>query len=77
MYLRPSKGKQILSYVFVPVAVAFEQVLTCCSLGLCYCAVTAALSITLHWGTSQIMQLLPDKPVLYPHCPTLLNISSI
>ena len=33
-YLRPSKGKQLLS--FISIAAAFEHNLTCCSLGLCY-----------------------------------------
>ena len=46
-YLRPSEGKQILSFVSVPMAVAFELTLTCCSLGLCCYAVIAAFSITL------------------------------
>ena len=47
VYLRPSKGKQILSFLFVLMAVVFEQVLACCSLGLYYSAVIAALSIAL------------------------------
>ena len=46
-HLRPSEGKKILSFVFVPMAVAFEQVFTCYSLELCYSAVTAVLSIVL------------------------------
>jgi len=46
-YLRPSESKQILSFVSVPPAVAFEQVFTCCNLGPCCSAVTAALSIAL------------------------------
>jgi len=41
VYLRPSKGKQILSFVSVPMAVVFEQVLAYCSpatvLLCCYC----------------------------------------
>jgi len=31
-YLGPSEGKQLLSFVSVPMAVAFEQLLTSCSL---------------------------------------------
>lgn len=46
-YLRPSKGKQSFSFVFVHVAVASEQVPTCCSLGLCYSVVIAVFSIML------------------------------
>ena len=33
VYLQPSEGKQPLSIISVPMAVAFEQILTCCSLG--------------------------------------------
>jgi len=33
VYLQPSEGKQHLSIISVPMAVAFEQILTCCSLG--------------------------------------------
>ena len=51
VYLRPSKGKQIFFFVSVPTAVVFEQVLTCCSPGLCYSAVTAVLSIALQHYT--------------------------
>jgi len=47
VYLRPSKGKQLLSFVSVPTAVAFEHIFACCSLRLCSSATTAALSITL------------------------------
>ena len=47
MYLRPFKGKQIL--FFVSVAAVFEQAFACCSLGLCYSAVVAALSIVLQY----------------------------
>jgi len=46
--LRPSQGKQLLCFVSAPTAVAFEQVLVCCSLGLCYSAVIPVLSIALH-----------------------------
>ena len=46
-YLRSSKGKQLLSFMFVPAAVAFEQVPTCCSLGPCCSAVISAFSIVL------------------------------
>ena len=47
MYLRPSRGERVLSFVSVPTAVAFEHILICCSEGLCYYAVTAVLSIVL------------------------------
>jgi len=43
--LRPSEGKQLLS--FISVLVTFEQLLTCCSLGHCCSVVIAVLSITL------------------------------
>jgi len=46
-YLRPSEGKQLLSFVSVLTAVVFEQVFTCCSLGLYYSTVPVALSIAL------------------------------
>ena len=46
-YLRPSKGKRILSFISVLIAVVFEPVLTCCSLGPCCSALIAVLSITL------------------------------
>jgi len=41
-YLRSSKGKQLLSFIFVPIVVLFEQVPTCCSLGPC-CSASRAL----------------------------------
>jgi len=46
-YLRPSEGKQLLSFLSVLTAVVFEQTLSCCSLRPCYSAVIAALSISL------------------------------
>jgi len=46
--LRPSEGKQLLSFISVPIADVFEQALTCCSLGPCCYAVVALLSIALH-----------------------------
>ena len=48
VYLRPSKGKKLLCFISLPMAVAIGQTLICCSLGPCYYAVTAALSIALH-----------------------------
>jgi len=48
-YLRPSEGKQLLSFISVPTAVVFEQILTCYSLGPCYSAVIAMLSIMFYW----------------------------
>jgi len=44
VYLSPSGGKQLFSFVSVPVAVAFEQILTCWTLLLSY---IVALSIVL------------------------------
>ena len=61
-YLRPSKGKQILSFVSVPTAVAFEQVLTCCSVGLCDFVVIAVLLITLQCYTSHGTQIMAAVP---------------
>lgn len=46
-HLKPSEGKQLLSFISVPAAVAFEQTLTCCSLGPCCSAVIAVLSFVL------------------------------
>jgi len=43
--LRSSEGKHVLS--FVSVAVVFEHLLTCCSLGPCYSAAIAAFSVVL------------------------------
>ena len=45
-YLRPSEGEQLLSFIFVPIAVVLEQTLTC-SLGPCCSAVIAVFSIVL------------------------------
>jgi len=47
VYLRPSKGKQILSFVSVSLAAAFEKILTCCSLGLLYYTSISVFSIAL------------------------------
>lgn len=47
--LRPSEGKQLLSFISVPTDVIFEHILTCCSLGSCYSAHIAALSIMLQY----------------------------
>ena len=49
-YLRPSEGKQLLSFISVPTAVVFEQILACCILGLCCSAVIAVLSIALEFA---------------------------
>ena len=46
-YLRPSKGKQLFSFVSASTAAALELILTCRSLGLCCPAVIAVFSITL------------------------------
>ena len=54
--LRPSEGKQLLSFISVPRAVAFEQVLACCSLGSCCSAGIAVLSITLQQGIEVIFE---------------------
>lgn len=44
---RPSEGKQLLSFVSVLMVIAFENILTYCTLGPCYCVITAVLSIVL------------------------------
>jgi len=41
------EGKQLFIFIFVPMAVAFEQTLACCSLGPCYSTVTTVFSIAL------------------------------
>ena len=46
VYLRPSEGKQFLS--FISVFVVFEQTLACCSLGPCFFAVIAVICAVLH-----------------------------
>jgi len=48
--LRPSEGKQLLSFISVPTAVVFVQIFTCCSLGSCCSAVFALLFIALHFA---------------------------
>ena len=58
VYLRPSDGKQLLSFLSAPMAVAFEQVLACCSLGPCCSAVIAALSIMSYHVFQWIMECL-------------------
>jgi len=45
--LRPSEGKQIISFVSVLGAVVFEQILTYCSLGPCCSAIAVVFSIAL------------------------------
>ena len=47
VYLRPSKGKQILSFISMSTTAMIEDILTCYSLGLCYSTVIATLSIVL------------------------------
>ena len=54
--VQPSEGKQLLSFISVPRAVAFEQVLACCSLGSCCSAGIAVLSITLQQGIEVIFE---------------------
>lgn len=44
VYLKLSEGKQLFFYIYVPMAVVFEHVLTCYSLGPCY---SAALSLSI------------------------------
>ena len=46
-YLRPSKGKQLFSFVSASSIAALGFTFTCCSLGLCYPAVIAVFPITL------------------------------
>jgi len=50
-YLMLSEGKEILSFVSASMAVTFEHILTCYSLGLCYYAVIAVLSLVLQHYT--------------------------
>lgn len=57
-------GKQFLSFVFVPIAVAFEQILICCSLRPYCSAVSAALSITL-WCPLLLQLLLVNNDFSY------------
>jgi len=45
--VRPSEGEQLLSSVSVPIAVAFEHILACCSVGPYCSADIAVLSIAL------------------------------
>lgn len=47
VYLRPFEGTWFLSFISMPIAVAFEQILTHCSLVSCCSAVVAAFSIAL------------------------------
>ena len=44
--LRPSKGKQLFSFISASMAAAFGIVLICCSQRLCHSAIFAILSIT-------------------------------
>lgn len=46
-FLSPSEGKQLCSFVFVSLAVAFGLILSCCSLRLSYPTVFTVFSITL------------------------------
>lgn len=47
MYLGSSEGKQFLLFVSLSTVVAFEQVLSCCSVGLSCSGVVALLFIML------------------------------
>jgi len=60
-YPRPSKGKQILSFVSVFTAAAFEHIGTCCSLMLCYPAVITALSIALQSPMANVLSLGEER----------------
>jgi len=63
VYLRPSEGKQLLSFASLLVAVAFEQILICCSLKPCCSAVIAVLSTVLHaYMCINISNLQKPKP---------------
>jgi len=57
VYLRPSKGKQLISFVFVPIAAAFGHVLTCCSLGLCFPTITVVFPIALQSYSNHFREL--------------------
>ena len=59
-YLKPSKGKQLLSFISVPMAAVFEQILTCWSLGPCCSAVVAALSIVT--SVAAILMVAAETP---------------
>ena len=68
-YLKPSEGKQFHSFISVPIAVAFEQVLTCCSLGPCYSPVIAVLSKVLQypklfWSDARFLPGYSFSPLL-------------
>ena len=71
--LRPSEGKQLLSFISVPTAVVFEQILACCILGLCCSAVIAVLSIALEgnraeWGWMHgVLMSLASSHSLFPY----------
>jgi len=76
-YLKPSEGKQLFAFISVPVAVVFEPILTCCSLGPCCSAVIVALSIMLQCFRSAANMELGGKALQIPHpcsatgpCPT-------
>ena len=57
VYLRPSKGKQLISFVFVPIAAAFGHILTCCSLGLYFPTITVVFPIALQSYSDHLREL--------------------
>ena len=59
MCMKLSESKQLLFFISLPTAVVFEQIFTCCSLGPCYFAVTAVLSVALHPPTSSEVDIKP------------------
>ena len=64
--LRPFEGKEFFfSFIPVPMAVAFEQFLTCCSLGPCCSLVFAALSTAL-CSFYRSVKPLSDPGSFYP-----------
>jgi len=56
VYLRPSEGKHLLSFISVPMAVVCEQIFACYSLGPC-CSALIALSVALQ-GSEEAWKLL-------------------
>ena len=62
-HLKPSEGKQILSFVFVPMAVGLEEIFTCCcSLGSCCSAVIAVLYVVLPFVCHDDFGLIFTQP---------------
>ena len=52
VYLRPSKGKQLFSFISSSMAALFGLVLVCCCQRLCYSAIISVYIIALRWFTA-------------------------